>query len=80
MLNTSRDSRFFKILSTLVAWRGDRKDDKLGYLIVLHVDVTVMYILSVLILGEIHFSGNAQSVSHGPLALAGHEALAWSDV
>ena len=47
MLNTSRDSQNFKVLSTVVAWCGDRMDNKLDYLIVLHVDVTAMYGISV---------------------------------
>ena len=47
MLNASRDSQFFEVLPTLVAWCGDRMDNKLGYLIVLHVDVIAMYSISV---------------------------------
>ena len=38
ILNASRDSQFFEVLPTLVAWCGDRMDNKLGYLIALQFD------------------------------------------
>ena len=47
MLNTSRDPQIFKVLLTLVTWCGDRMDNKLGYLTILHVDVTAIYNISV---------------------------------
>ena len=47
LVRTPRDSQFLEVLRTVVAWCGDRMDNKLGYLIVLHVDVTAMYSISV---------------------------------